>query len=308
MGLFQSAEDKRRKQQAKLLDNLTKGMRLLLPADPGRDQMLGVLRQYHPLARRAAGSSFHADGSHLYLNGPVAIAPELAAQAQLPPGITAAYFPSWVAATNPGGPSRREVNQKYREKATYLIGGLAARFGGLCVPRPEDVARPLHADIYVHGLLDHGELPALVSRHTPGQLPMRLQPLSSPQMAAAVSRYLPDAEELRQWPDQGVVGVSGDGAPWQVECWPPDAAAVPMTAEAAKGSNLVAVLAKALKGKEWSLLVLRTGTPAGEAEPALARALGTAALGIADEIGGVCVDLFGFRVRDPADLVIRPAG
>jgi hypothetical protein len=30
-------------------------------------------------------------------------------------------------------------------------------------------------------------------------------------------------------------------------------------------------------------------------------------LGLAADTGGVCVDVFGFKVRDPADLVIRAA-
>jgi hypothetical protein len=37
----------------------------------------------------------------------------------------------------------------------------------------------------------------------------------------------------------------------------------------------------------------------------LARAVGEAALGLASETNGVPMDLFGFRVRDPADLIIR---
>ena len=41
------------------------------------------------------------------------------------------------------------------------------------------------------------------------------------------------------------------------------------------------------------------------ADPAVARAVATMGLGIATETGGVCVDIFGFRVRSPADLVIR---
>jgi hypothetical protein len=37
----------------------------------------------------------------------------------------------------------------------------------------------------------------------------------------------------------------------------------------------------------------------------VARAVGAMGLGLAAETGGVCVDIFGFRVRDPADLIIR---
>lgn len=34
-------------------------------------------------------------------------------------------------------------------------------------------------------------------------------------------------------------------------------------------------------------------------------AVGAMGLGLATATGGVCVDVFGFRVRDPGDLVIR---
>jgi hypothetical protein len=134
--LFRSEEEKRRKHHDKLLHGLTKTMRLVLPADPGQERMLDALRQYHPLARRALGGGFHADGGHLNLDGPTTIEPGLGAEANLPPDITVAYFPGWYPATNPGGPSRREVDWRYREKATYMMGGLAARFNGLSYPRP----------------------------------------------------------------------------------------------------------------------------------------------------------------------------
>ena len=47
------------------------------------------------------------------------------------------------------------------------------------------------------------------------------------------------------------------------------------------------------------------GQAAQGADPEVARAVGAMGLGLAAETGGVCVDIFGFRVRDPADLIIR---
>ena len=47
------------------------------------------------------------------------------------------------------------------------------------------------------------------------------------------------------------------------------------------------------------------GQAAGGADPEVAREVGAMGLGLAAETGGVCVDIFGFRVRDPADLIIR---
>jgi hypothetical protein len=43
------------------------------------------------------------------------------------------------------------------------------------------------------------------------------------------------------------------------------------------------------------------------ADPAVARAVGVMGLGLAAQTGGVCVDLFGFNVREAADLVVRPS-
>jgi hypothetical protein len=55
----------------------------------------------------------------------------------------------------------------------------------------------------------------------------------------------------------------------------------------------------------WSLT--KAIRPAGTADPAVARAVGAMGLGLAAQTGGVCVDIFGFKVRDPSDLVIRGA-
>ena len=41
--------------------------------------------------------------------------------------------------------------------------------------------------------------------------------------------------------------------------------------------------------------------------PAVARAVGAMGLGLAAQTGGVCVDISGFKVRDPSDLVVRAA-
>jgi hypothetical protein len=59
--------------------------------------------------------------------------------------------------------------------------------------------------------------------------------------------------------------------------------------------------------EDTSLITVDAGQPAEGADPETARAVGAMGLGLAAETGGVCVDIFGFRVRDPADLIIRAA-
>jgi hypothetical protein len=57
--------------------------------------------------------------------------------------------------------------------------------------------------------------------------------------------------------------------------------------------------------EDTSLITVDAGQAAEGADPETARAVGAMGLGLAAETGGVCVDIFGFRVRDPADLIIR---
>jgi len=67
------------------------------------------------------------------------------------------------------------------------------------------------------------------------------------------------------------------------------------------------VVTKAIppSGRGLHALVVRAAPPARGADPGLARALGQAALGLAAETDGVCMDVFGFRVLHPDDLIIR---
>jgi hypothetical protein len=95
---------------------------------------------------------------------------------------------------------RKRLGERYRRKSGYVLGGLAARFGGLWAPHPEEVTQPLRAYVYTVSEID-----------------------------------------------------------------------------------------------------------AAGADPAVARAVGVMGLGLAAQTGGVCVDLFGFNVREAADLVIRPS-
>jgi hypothetical protein len=122
--------------RAGLRRRLTRGMRLLLPADPGPAEMLGAVRGFDPAAKRILPQRIQVDGrSQFYLSRPYPIDAGLRREAGLPDDITVAYFVKWVA------DSDADV-ARYRAQSAQLLAGLAARFGGTCWPPPAAGAEP----------------------------------------------------------------------------------------------------------------------------------------------------------------------
>jgi hypothetical protein len=267
-----------------LLTNLTKAVRLTLPADPGPERMLDACRQYRPAARphrRNPGTIF-ADGGHFCLHSPVAVSSEMAARAGLPADITCAFFTDWDGAEySKKQRDRRRIDREYVYISRYLLGGLAARFGGLWYPRPEELAQPLQVYVYTIAVLDAPGLFEIASRYAPGLSPADPAPRS----------------------DKMII-LPGDGEPARVRYWPPYSAAVPKST-LVLGPGQPAVLDPSWADDDTAVITVEADQPAGQADPDVARAVGRLGLGLAAETGGVCVDMFGFQVRDPADLVIR---
>jgi hypothetical protein len=269
-----------------LLVNLTKGIRLTLPADPGPDLMLDACQQFRPAAKthRRDPGTIYADGNHFCLHPATAISPDEAMRAGLPTDITCAFFVDWDGAKwGKNTQDRKRLDRLYVDESKYLLGGLAARFGGLWYPHPEDVTRPLR--VYVHTVrqVDEAGLEGMVARHAPG-----LRPAASTRNA------------------QNVITLRAGGVPSLVQYWPPDIADVQKVMLAA-GPGLPAVLDSSWANDETAVITVEAGQAAEGADPEVARAVGAAGLGLAAETGGVCIDIFGFRVRDPADLIIRAA-
>jgi len=104
--------------------------------------------------------------------------------------------------------------------------------------------------------------------------------------------------------DKAIV-LRGD-VPSRVQYWPPYSAVVPKSALVV-GPGAPEVLDPSWADDDTGVIVVQAEQPAGGADPAVARAVGAMALGLAAGSGGVCVDVFGFKVRDPSDLVIRVA-
>jgi hypothetical protein len=276
MALFRSHDDK-------VLWSLTKAIRLLLPADPGFDRMLDACQQYRPTARpsRLNHNWICADGQHFRLHEPGAVRPEMAVQAGLPGDITCVCYVDWDRAeVGLNTQQRKRLGEQYRQLSGYVLGGLAARFGGLWAPHPAEVTQPLRAYVYTVREIDAAGLLAMASQYAPG-------------LALGEPRS-----------DQAIV-LHGD-VPSRVQYWPPYSAVVPKSALVA-GPGAPAVLDPSWADDDTGVIVVQAEQAAVGADPAVAHAVGAMALGLAASSGGVCVDVFGFKVRDPADLVIRVA-
>jgi hypothetical protein len=275
MALFRSNDDK-------LLVSLTKGVRLTLPADPGFDRLLDACQQYSPEARPSKMNRewICADGNHYRLHRPNEISPELAARAGLPSDITCAYFTDWDGAgLGQNQKARRAIDLDYIQKSKYLLGGLAARFGGLWYPQPDEMTRPLRAYVFTERDVDAAGLLGMASRYAPGL------GLGDPR------------------PDN-VITLRGSGAPARVQYYPPAVSAVPKSALVA-GPGDVPVLGPSWVDDGSAVILVEAEQPAAGADPGVARAVGAVGAGLAAETGGVCVDVFGYRVRDAADLIVR---
>jgi hypothetical protein len=277
MALFRSRDDK-------VQWNLTKAVRLLLPENPGPDRMLDAARQYTPAAKpfRLNRETVCLDGKHFFLHPGSTVTPEMGMRAGLPPDITTAFLPDWTGATTGlNTQMRKQVDELYRQKASYLLGGLGARFGGLWYPRPEDITRPLCAYVFTVQQVDEAGLASMAARYAPG-----LGPADS------------------KWASQNVLTLRSKSNPSLVQYWPPDIAKMHKIVFAA-GPGLPQVLDPSWRDEDTAVITVEADQPAEGAPHSVADALGRVALGLAAETGGVCVDVFAFRVRDPADLVIR---
>jgi hypothetical protein len=283
-----------RSRRANLEQALTEDMRLLLPADPGLDQLLEAVRLFNPAAKQISGNRIAADGDeqHIILGPAFDVDPDVGRATQLPPDITVAYFVNIVRpAPLPARPGealtdryqamKRDAVATTRAEAKCLINGLASRFGGTAFPAVDEETQPLHADVYLARQLDEAEVETLAARHVRG-----LSPTAT------------------QWSGEGVITLAGSGSPMSVEYWPPRVA-LALAGGSARGADPVSVAAPLLGSTSVSVLVVRANQPTRGADPGLAQAVGEAALGLASDTGGVCMDLFGFRVLRPDDLVVR---
>jgi hypothetical protein len=259
-----------------LVRDLGRGRCLLLPSEPGQERMVELMRLFNPAARPASAGRMSADGRHITLTRPLRIDAETASRAQTPPGLTAVYFVQIDVAPPVLTPSAiAEGRKELRVTANLLIAGLAARLGGKALPESDRLREPLHADVYSPRALTAAELSAVLDPFIPGLAP---------------------AEE--PWSVDGVTTLHSEPAQVDVEYWPPSVPLMTVDPPVALGR---------LRDQRDQLYVtvIRSAQTAADADPGTARAVGVAALAVAAATGGTGLDIFGFRIEDPDDLIIR---
>lgn len=263
-----------------LVRALQRDIRLLLPADPGREQLLEYVHLFDPRARLASQGGINVDNMReVYLTRSSAIEPDVAAEAGVPEGMGVAFFVSNVARARPFSPS--DVNRKTKEQydtSVRLVNGLAIRLNGVAWPEASIMQAPLRATIYtprVDVIADN--VYALVAKYAPG--------------IQAYNDVTLDSINVSTWRTQD--------HQFEAEFWPigktsmmPDRVPLGIGDMYYKRSGLSATL-------------LQLSTPGSQADPTTARLLGECALEVAAATSGVCTDQLGFQVTRPDDLVFR---
>jgi hypothetical protein len=256
-----------------LVGALQRDLRLLLPADPGREQMLGYVHLFDPRARLASRGSINVDNMReVYLTRSLPIEPDVAAEAGVPDGMGVAFF---VTNVQRGGVSTKK--EQY-EMSVNLVNGLAVRLGGVAWPEASVMREPLRATIYT-----------------------AREDVTANQVYAIAARY---AQGLVPYdnPTFGPYGVSfwrtSDGQ-FEAQHWPKGTTPVLLPDAPRSLGDLF------FHSVESTAARLELSIPANHADPGTARLLGECALEIAAASDGICVDQLGFRVTRPDDLVFR---
>jgi hypothetical protein len=256
-----------KRRQSNQLHVLTKSIRLLLPADPGPERMLEIIRLYSPAARRKAAGRILVDGEHLSLSPVMPVDPGMAREAGLPADITAAYFPSWTTARTIGV-SRQDLDKRkrrYQAQSACLLGGLAARLDGLWSPRPPEVSRPLHADVYLPPSVAAADVPALVTAAVPELAGASARGLDDRKVLSMLT-YAERGQETEGTTKFGVTRFTADGPPFEVEFWPPEVVMFSVLQDR-EGGRLMTTLGEVRQFRMpgTSILVIRADQPAAGA-------------------------------------------
>lgn len=262
----------------KLVRALQRDLRLLLPADPGREQLLEYVHLFDPRARLASGGRINVDNMReIYITKGSVIEPDVAAEAGVPAGMTVAYFMQNLQRGEPfstsGGLSTKK--EQYVTSAN-LLHGLAVRLGGVALPEAPALEEPLRATIYTANEISAEDVREIAAKFAPG-----LAPYDNPTF--------------------GPVGVSfwrtGDGQ-FEVSHWPTGTVSVLLPHAPRSIGDLFFH-----RADSWAVR-LELSTPGNQTERGTARLLGECALEVAAAAGGPCVDQLGFRVTRPEDLVL----
>ncbi|HTW03185.1 MAG TPA: hypothetical protein VMF87_22980 [Streptosporangiaceae bacterium] len=199
------------------------------------------------------------------LFGPIEVTPKMQQEATLPAEASVAYY-TGVAAQRT---SERRAESAKQDDAQKLLYGLAVRLGGKTslVDSPSNLA--LLASVY--------------SEQAP----------SPDQVVEVLRPYGGEPEVERQ--KENSYSISGKGTYFYTAYWSP---------QLFVNREEPAALGKLRAGKlhHWDL---NTGVEAKKAARELCLKVGEAALALADTSGGMAIDMFGFRIAAPEDMLLR---
>jgi hypothetical protein len=265
------------RERSSLVRALSRDVRLLLPSDPGREQLLEYVRLFDPRAQPASAGSINVDDRReVYITRGSVIEADVAAEASVPAGMSVAFFISKTTRAQPF--SWSDVQQKNKDQydaSVQLVNGLAIRLNGVAWPGAPVLKERLETRIYTSHAVSAGQVYEVVARYGRG-----LEPYQDPTFGSVgVSSWQAGDGQLiaRHWPP-GTVSLLQPHSPRSVgDLW--------------------------YRTDELTAVQLRLATSADGTDPGSARLLGECALDVASASGGPCVDQLGFLVRRPEELV-----
>ena len=199
------------------------------------------------------------------LFGPIEVTPKIEQEATLPAGTSVAYYTGLAAQRT----SERRAESAKQDDAEKLLHGLAVRLGGKThlVDSPSNLA--LLASVYAE------------QAPSPDEVLEVLRPYGGE----------PKVEDQKE----DTYSIGGKGTYFYTAYWSP---------RLFVNREEPAALGKLRSGKlhHWDL---NTGVAAKKAARELCLKVGEAALALADRSGGMAVDMLGFRIAAPEDMLLR---
>jgi hypothetical protein len=199
------------------------------------------------------------------LFGPIEVTPKMQQEATLPAGASVAYY-TGVASQRT---SERRAESAKQDDAEKLLHGLAVRLGGTTHLVDSQSKLALLASVYSE------------QAPPPDQVVEALRPYGGE----------PRVEDQKQ----DTYSISGKGTFFYTAYWSP---------RLFVNREEPAALGKLRSGKlhHWDL---NTGVAAQKAARELCLKVGEAALALADRSGGMAIDMRGFRIEAPEDMLLR---
>ena len=227
--------------------------------------LLDAARQYDPGVRHSALLRRLIFSNGVLLLGPVKVTPGLAQEAGLPDGAAVA----WYALAALQGHRERRAHDAKAYDSERLVRGLAARLGGATHPPELQPQLALLASVYSEQAPDPDEV------------------------IEAVRPYGGDftVEDSKD----GSYSLTGKKIHFYVAYWPP---------RQYRESDAPPALGP-LRSRPLHHWDLHSGARASDAPRELCLRVGEGALALASQSDGIALDMFGFPVSSPDDLLSR---